>query len=994
MCPYRLCHMLIHCCVLLFFAPTARGQVLQGFDLKSVEPAHKVYAEEVGLWHLFPYTVFHDSKGRAWVGTTSGPAYFRDRQMHYATDEKKFAIPNWGSVYEICEDEKSRVWFADRHRNVYYFENNQFNAFAHGDTIQAHAPRKRSVEDFRVSDGHIYMGYSRMGIYRYSEKGEWSRPLTSDSVDRLQLQIVQTQQGVVAGCAYPLASYGGELYETVQLSFLDARDGDITHLNVPYPGYRLEPEMRVHAANWGDSVYVAYENYCHLIYRKQLLKSLRLDRPVTGITLDKTGTLWIGDGDGVWLYDRGLKTLKQHWFEGIDIVLKTAINDFEGGTWLPTGGKGIIYIPEIRIKKFEGITSSDGTTETISKGPNGSICMVVSGKSLLKIDSTGAVTKLNLPAKYQEPYFTAMHLVAPNRHLLLGPTKTLVLENDAIISSGKGARCKSIAVGDTTWFASLYSVWAQVGDSSLLISKFPSETMRVSAILPNGENAILLGTNEGLYSRRNFKWTKMTYGHPELEDQINGLFWMEDSSLCLTTRRNGILFLKNNILTKVLPFQPDSQKQTLFSTSGGTQLNSSTVFGNVAGAFQLIEWKEGKYESRIMPGFEGIPSTLTTYGTIWQNGQLWVKTQNSLLRLDDSLLMHYNEPQLPLYLEEVKIGGAEVPADTAYTIKYHQNFLWFRFAGLSYRARQPLKYRFRLSSVNPDWIESESPEIQYNSLAPGDYLLETQVRNLSGTWSTNTQQISITVLPPIWGTWWFWVLIFMLLIAAISALFRWRLHRINEKNVVKNQLLTFQQRALAAQMNPHFIFNAMNSIQRFIVKNEKMEAYNYLEKFGSLIRNVMEQSGKEYISLAAEIETITVYLELEKLRFEKQFDFEIKLDSSLGPHDIELPPMLVQPYVENAVKHGLLKLSGHGQLKISFQPDKGNLVCVIEDNGVGRGQAMTKEKHRSFGMRKTADRLMLLSEKLKSPFSVQVEDLKAKDGDALGTRVVLVLGQL
>lgn len=199
--------------------------------------------------------------------------------------------------------------------------------------------------------------------------------------------------------------------------------------------------------------------------------------------------------------------------------------------------------------------------------------------------------------------------------------------------------------------------------------------------------------------------------------------------------------------------------------------------------------------------------------------------------------------------------------------------------------------------------------------------------------------------------------------------------------------------ALRAQMNPHFIFNCLNSIDYYIIKNETEKASDYLNRFSKLIRLILQNSRAEYVSLKDELEALKLYMEMESLRFDDRFEYLVRISASLQLENIEIPPLLLQPYVENAIWHGLAKKSkGKNRLDLTITRQNGLLHCRIEDNGIGREAAQklkseSTSKHRSMGMYITRDRLSALSRMQQSKADVVVTDLKNEDGSAAGTRV-------
>jgi hypothetical protein len=230
--------------------------------------------------------------------------------------------------------------------------------------------------------------------------------------------------------------------------------------------------------------------------------------------------------------------------------------------------------------------------------------------------------------------------------------------------------------------------------------------------------------------------------------------------------------------------------------------------------------------------------------------------------------------------------------------------------------------------------------------------------------------------------------------------FFYRIRQIRKESKLKStftrKIHQTEMRALRAQMNPHFIFNCLNSINRYIVKSDHRTASNYLTKFSRLIRSILDNSANEYITLDKEIQTLQLYVEMEALRFDNVFNFSIEVDEGLIPEALSIPSMLIQPYVENAIWHGLLhKETNDGKLAVRFYQQKNNvLIAEIVDNGVGRKKAKelrSKDaiKKKSYGMQITEDRIFLINELYNINAKVTVDDLTNEQGQATGTKVIL-----
>jgi LytS/YehU family sensor histidine kinase len=211
---------------------------------------------------------------------------------------------------------------------------------------------------------------------------------------------------------------------------------------------------------------------------------------------------------------------------------------------------------------------------------------------------------------------------------------------------------------------------------------------------------------------------------------------------------------------------------------------------------------------------------------------------------------------------------------------------------------------------------------------------------------------------------------------------------------LKRRTTELEMQALRAQMNPHFIFNSLNSINRFILQNNKVQASEYLTKFSKLIRLILQNSQAAFIPLESELESLQLYLELESLRFDHHFRFSIKVDNELDTSSIKVPPLIIQPYAENAIWHGLMHKEEKGSLEIELYQKDNMLCCKITDDGVGRKKAeelksKSASTHKSMGMRITADRIANLQQKKQMNTYISINDLVFPDGTAAGTEVLM-----
>jgi hypothetical protein len=327
-------------------------------------------------------------------------------------------------------------------------------------------------------------------------------------------------------------------------------------------------------------------------------------------------------------------------------------------------------------------------------------------------------------------------------------------------------------------------------------------------------------------------------------------------------------------------------------------------------------------------------------------------------------------------------------------LKHFQNSLFIRFSLMDFINPEKDSYSYKLTGINKNWksLPAEMPVVSFSKLQPGTYHLLVKGSNSAGVWTENPADIKIVITEPWYKALWLRLLLLFIVAAMVFLIIRIRLKRIRYKQKTERQLLELERQTLRLQMNPHFIFNTLNSIQNYILKNDTDRSINYLSKFSKLMRMMLNFSRKKIITLEEEIEMLRIYLELENLRHSRGFDFRINVSPELDIEFIGIPAMLIQPFVENAVIHGLMPLKDRrGELIVSFKQEGEFIIVSIKDNGAGRSkEAKTAVGgHKPSGMLITQKRLELINKLPVSESAMSVTDLRDENGNPAGTLVVI-----
>jgi len=378
-----------------------------------------------------------------------------------------------------------------------------------------------------------------------------------------------------------------------------------------------------------------------------------------------------------------------------------------------------------------------------------------------------------------------------------------------------------------------------------------------------------------------------------------------------------------------------------------------------------------------------------------KQNQLWVGTSRGISMLPNADPQKRGTPPA-ISIERILLNNKIYKLQTTGKKIPFRSSVKFDYNAITFQSAKDLAFQYRLNTSEV-WQTTNNRSVVFSDLADGKYHFQIRTKKPNSTWS-KTDNFIFTVQPP-----WFrsiWALLIAGIIAFLIGRFlflrRIRLERnkIEAKAQIKEELAQLEMKALQAQMNPHFIFNAMNSIMDFVMNEDKYEANQYLAKFAKLMRLFLDASKSNYISIAEELEMIQIYVELEKLRFKNKFDFNISYNKELPIEVLEIPSMLIQPFIENAIHHGLHLKEEKGQLEMRIALVEDQLKIQIEDNGIGRAAASAAKKqslksYKSRGSQIVQEKINLLNTRQDDHYSVTTIDLKDHTGRPTGTRVCI-----
>lgn len=481
--------------------------------------------------------------------------------------------------------------------------------------------------------------------------------------------------------------------------------------------------------------------------------------------------------------------------------------------------------------------------------------------------------------------------------------------------------------------------------------------------------------------------------YPLFDLPINNIVIGSDQSLWLSVNNRGVYRFDGeqldsipelaNILVESM--YVDHQEQLWVSTNQGLA------------KIEFIQSDTFDYSFNWYTELNGLASNDIEEIIVDEN-KIYASTEKALTVLIDE--GDDEESNAPLYFSNLKINGKDTTIQDSYQLKHTQNNILIEYQCLDYQNMGAIYFQYKLDGVDNEWVDTKSFQKEYTLLPPKSYIFRLRRKPNTPKQSTPELLMRFTIDPPWWKKTWVLLSVMLLIGTLIYLLVQKRIDQVKKQAEEKNQLnqkfAELELRALQAQMNPHFVFNALHAIQDFILEKDERTTNRYLVKFSRLMRLFLESSKEKFISLEDELQLLTLYIELEQLRFEDKFEVEIDITEDLSNSLIEIPSMLIQPFVENAINHGLIHRQNPGKLQLAFALKNGQLHCRIEDNGIGRKKALAiKEQsiksYKSRGMQLVEERQKMLNVIGETPVEITIKDLDTENGSACGTRVDLLI---
>ena len=959
---------------------------------------HTFLGTSEGLPSSEVYDILQDKAGYMWFATNLGVSRYNGKQFFTYTTANGL-IDN--TIFRMCEDRDGRIWFGSQSNEICYWQNGIIQKSPISDVFH------KQVRPFEIikglyadSTGRIWVNTIKRTFIFTQKNGRVEFEEIKDP-EFIQQHLIAVENKVM----FTLSRLPtNKNINSSQLNFKFHSLGEPPqYASIFDTKGTIQPIMFVtYAVNRKKpSFYFCTNNAFYTIEKGKPVQRKVFPHSIVSLTIDHHNDLWIG------YYKQGVACYKNCDLNSVPLKLPGDYSvddvcvDHEGGVWLATLEKGVVYIPSTSILVYRDNPLLNDHI-TLMTTVHQQLYIYTFGGTLFKEqnlkvsvdDFIGPMLKKKSGLYYLVTIRDTTYLSFGDRLVRLGasfetlPTKRTVLRPE-------------FASGKYIFETEDHSIWMFYGGGLKKIRNQQEDAIiydspqRSTCAVPVG-NTILVGGKKGVYLFKDKKYLHLGYLDTLLKSSITDVVKTQDGSIWFTTIGNGLLRFKNDKVQQLLQKDglvsntctavtvDDENRIWVGSNNGISYVEPSTK--------EPLTWKIKNITQQNGLNSNEITKLFTTGDSLWvgtMSGLSWVHISGIIKPLAPS----------PVHISGMKVNNQTIGFDKN-IFPYDENNMRFSLHGLTYKDNGNHRYRYRLNGLDTSWQETNFDELLFNNLDPGNYRFEVQVANLDNVWSKEVTSFAFTISKPFWLTWWFIVLEILLLVAIVYLIILWRTYIIRKKEAEKlriNKLLAeYQMKALTAQMNPHFIFNAINSIQNFIIQNHSTLAYDYLIKFSKLIRLVLNNSNEKEITLQQELDTLAIYIELEQLRFKDSFEYIVEVDAELETDSLMLPSLLLQPYIENAIWHGLMPLKTHkGVIRLSIKKQDEFLNIRITDNGIGRkasDQLKKKVKHsshKSIGMELTGKRIEIFGQD--HSFSIHILDNYDELNNPIGTTVEIIL---
>ncbi|MBK8956763.1 MAG: histidine kinase [Saprospiraceae bacterium] len=947
-------------------------------------PAYRQFTDDDGLPSMTLYGILQDPKGFLWIATPKGICRFDGREF------KRYGIRGMKSQDTPFSfmDNEGIPWFYNMAGDVFYVRNDSLHY------LDLHGIKPiGEIYSFYVKNPFIYISWT---------KTDSPQSIKYNLFDLNQKQILERnyvflglKDGALIGYDYEKRKRSFDLY-AIDSNELIASQKILNQHEVKFI-HEIDRYM-VHSDNYSiiiASNYIWILDSCNQILSSQYFPDITNNK-IDYINFINENELFIGTNESSYLYDLKDKELKS--ISHYTLYMNTVIEDCHHRKWISTTDHGLLLDLNNGSMVYTSDKSDIASDEAYVIQPihnqifvghhNGKLSIFNNDLKLRKIEykGLGRVRFIQEIEKWNTilGFDVGLQIIekANTRHIPCADLNIGSIKAGIHINEHQLFLCTSLGVYNIP-YSKLYQ--PQVDD----LEKYRELDVR-SLCISEFKGVLYAGTVNGLYKRsKSNGWEKI--GNTEVF--IKQLYNSNDSILMLCTDGQGLYLFDGTEIMDSINTQSGLPSDNVSSIC--TINPNQFAIGTDQGVYMLNKNTRLGYNLDVIDGLPGNEiNDLKCH-----NNLLWIGTSKGLFTIP---IENINPNQEIPYIEiqDAKLFSREGQSKFKSPLAYNQNHLKFVVQSRSLISGGSMNLYYRFANRDSQWLSTPSQVVEFVGLGAGKYNLQFKSVNEDKIDSNIIEQ-TFEILPPWYKSIWFSLIMVLSLSSFSVSLSYWRQRKkrieLEKKRMFEDQLNQLKEEALQNQMNPHFMFNALNAIQGFLSNNDHFNAMNYLSKFGRLIRMIFDQSREKRISLETELAFLRNYLELERLRFKEKVDIQLFVDPAVEEKATELflPPLVIQPIVENAFKHGLLHKGSEGYLKIKLEMTDGQLVCTVEDNGIGRESSSginrwKKNGRKSTGIATIRERLAII-DRGRQKIGLQIRDLYDASGQSAGTQVTINL---
>jgi ligand-binding sensor domain-containing protein len=936
--------------------------------VKAQYPHYFTYDDENGLPSNEVYSIIQDNRGFIWIGCDAGLFKFDGiRYIPY-----KCATQNSKSITGLTISSSGKLYCFNFYSQLFYIENDTLKE------LKTNIPNEITITNLTADDkGKIIVSHSG-GISSYDESDKkWKRywdfnpkQMFLDNVFFAKIARV-TSKGEI----YFVKSNGVGVIKDEKMQF-----NEVKLFTDLAPGrFQLEYyKNKLWIFSLENNQMYSYVNGKISVIENRKLSNILENKKITNIKSLPDGKLWICTYKGIISYDSSNDVVQLFYPE---LSFSDCIFDREGNYWFSTLQTGLLRVSNLDflvwdksndLIKNDKITKITACDEFIYFATiNGSIGQLNRKNHQLNILHTGNSGDVQ-----------SLDFDPVKKRLWFYLNKLYYLQNGKITESEQINRPIKARkeINGYSFMATSHGVF--VNDEK--INGSWSREIEHDSI----NNHVWVATNKGLL--------KYEYNHSKWKLGKRFLDSIQIVSIDFDEKKQQLFALSFD--GKIYRISANDDKQYISGVSDKIQsykikYHDSKLYVATNKGLWIYDLISQKWIS--FTKYNGLASDNVQQFSIVGN-DIWLATGKGVQKIP--IIQRVEKNPAKIYLSKVKVGNRIVKKSTSLQLEYEQSLFLYPETN-SYSSNGNFQYIYRFKGIDTSWIKlpGSIELIEIKNIPSGNFGIELKAIDYNGISSENVIVLSGLSRPPYWKSWWFVTIVFFLLGVSIFIVVKKIIENIRRQEKGRTQLVHSQLTALKAQMNPHFMYNTLNSIQALIFKQDIKSSNLYLSKFSHLMRKVLDVSGAEEITLVEETEILELYLSLEKLRFGREFVYQLTIDPKVDTYLTYLPPLILQPFVENAIKHGLLHKKGEKLLEVSMKKEGEYLICKIKDNGIGRvysGEIKKRqtEKHRSFSTDATQKRLDLLNRINHKKIELIITDLYNDEQQPAGTEVVLKIG--